>query len=498
MGPTFSGSAASLAHALKNWLQAPKQASVKIISGSATAINRSDFLRLIGARPSITFQTTVIPDLEASSKFLEEYLKKELKATDDNPMTRPIALLSEANTSYGRFREQKDQERQTRDIWDSVLQLHFPIHISQVRSASARINPSRTERTKDPLSDSNALSIPLEQGGEPKARDAIPLYSQVEMAAMEQMLASILSTINREGVRYIYLVATDVQDRIFLVRKIREHCPNTVIVTFDADLLYLHPEANLDFLGSLVITPYPLFGPNQHWSSPFTGETSRLQFSTQLGYGMYNATLALLGKPKQMLEYSMPFDASSASSKPPLWISLVGRDGFWPVKVIEIEDQDQIVFPNERPMNQASRASSTDPNGQQFTIGDPPHSPAGMLLLMISLICFIPTGIVLLQLIRLQVKRDRNEPVEPRVGEESGSRSTRHNYLIPALSHVLGRLNRLRLARLFGDEKSYKYSFDRRVYLFECCLCLLLLSLLIAGVLTIPIFLNQCKQDWYT
>jgi len=149
MGPTFSGSAVSLALALKNWLQEHNQAKVTIISGSATAITKSDFLNLTGAPTRVILHATVIPDSEAENKF-KEYLKKDLNAIDNDSMTSQMAILSESNTSYGRG-DQSNTSYGRGDQGQRILQLYFPIHISQVRSASARINPSRTERSQNQL-----------------------------------------------------------------------------------------------------------------------------------------------------------------------------------------------------------------------------------------------------------------------------------------------------------------------------------------------------------
>jgi|SRR5262245_8925775 len=75
---------------------------------------------------------------------------------------------------------------------------------------------------------------------------------------MKLALDEALSAIHRERIRYAGVTATDVQDRIFLVREIRRHCPNAMIFILTDDLLYLHSESNLDFQGALVASTYPL------------------------------------------------------------------------------------------------------------------------------------------------------------------------------------------------------------------------------------------------
>jgi hypothetical protein len=123
--------------------------------------------------------------------------------------------------------------------------------------------------------------------------DVIPPFAQQEPAYAELVLSKTLETINREPIRYVGLVSSDALDRIYLAGEIRRHCPNVVLFTFDSDLLYLHSDANLDFLGSLAISAYPLYGQNQVWDS-FTNDLRRRQFQTAQSEGCYNATLILL------------------------------------------------------------------------------------------------------------------------------------------------------------------------------------------------------------
>ena len=132
------------------------------------------------------------------------------------------------------------------------------------------------------------------------------------------------------------------------MREIRKHCPNAMIFIHTDDLLYLHSESNLDFQGALVISPYPLFGLNQLWTYPFKGDKRRIQFSTYSSQGTYNATLVLLNKQGQtpedriiedrMLEYGFPLKQyeDGENRYPALWLSIVGRNGIWPVKIFDI------------------------------------------------------------------------------------------------------------------------------------------------------------------
>src|SRR5262249_15972303 len=144
------------------------------------------------------------------------------------------------------------------------------------------------------------IPIPMNEHRNPK--DLIPPFHELQEPSIELVVSGLLSTIARENIRYVGLLATDVRDRIFLAREIRRHCPDTVLFTFSADLLYLHTDSGLDFHGMLVVSPYPLLNMNQLWTDPSRGVRSRVQFPTYTAQGIYNATLALLAIGKKNKE----------------------------------------------------------------------------------------------------------------------------------------------------------------------------------------------------
>src|SRR5262249_37227477 len=85
--------------------------------------------------------------------------------------------------------------------------------------------------------------------------------------------------------------------------------------------------------GMLVASTYPLIALNQAWIPTDDSESrTRIQFATSAAEGQFNAMLSLLNPERpSLLEYSVPF-ADDAGS-PPVWISVVGNGGIWPVRV---------------------------------------------------------------------------------------------------------------------------------------------------------------------
>jgi hypothetical protein len=212
-----------------------------------------------------------------------------------------------------------------------ILYLKYPLHISNLRNASrSAVTPTTPQlalgRRNLPFSGEQS-----EGGGY-----VIPTFSSREAYYDELVLDRLLSTIHRERIKYVEIVATDIEDLIFLAQQIRSNCPDTVIVSLSEDLRFLHSDVNQDLRGMLVFSTYPLFSANQSWTYPFIGERQRSQFPSDNAEGVYNATLALLGRAESMLEYGSPFVKSS--TKPPLWVSIVGTDDFWPVAYMEISN----------------------------------------------------------------------------------------------------------------------------------------------------------------
>jgi hypothetical protein len=388
LGPSFSGSAQSLDFALHSWMESHepnRRPRFRIVSGSATAVptcsdifsfsNDPEAVRdwhqwhadnAIQHRP--TFAATVVRDRTALN-FMLKFLN-DSRRDPSEPLH--VALLTEGNTAYGSslrqtygssLREKRPGQFRS-DCQEPVpfpvtpVDLPFPLHISRLRSESERARKQRdsAQQNSQDLNSSFALPLPTEDDSG-DAKDSAPAVSQLDVSASELMLSNLLSTISREQFHYVGIAATDVRDVIFLAREIREHSPATVIFALNADLVYSHPEAYPDTRGMLVVTPYPLFTLNQSWIKPATPDDggTRFQFPDQDTEGIYNAALSLLDNDQPLLEYASPFalpyrrvSSSNGSadrivlgrSEPPLWIVTVGRDGFWPVDVGQLEKED--------------------------------------------------------------------------------------------------------------------------------------------------------------
>ena len=380
IGPYFSGSAASMERALYQWIGAKEDpfGTFYVCTGSATGIDRDEFQKdSRNGQPEekVVFWSTVLPD-DAIMRELFRYLSGTTGADER------IALLTESDTKFGaniqhvvghigeKLNTAKD--RRVKDLLESLTYLRFPLHISDVRSAYGD-SPSKASSNEPRLvTPIDKIPVPFEDSS--KARDLVPTLSPKMTMATENLLISrILSTISREGFRFVGIAATDTRDKIFLISLIREYCPDVQIFFTDNDLLLAYPEYSRFLRGSIVASTYPLFPPNREWSPPHRGVEGevhhRMLFAYEGDQGYYNATIALVDPafstkldPKAGIlddlraqEYGMPFlemvneikqskdpsekkrerrlPAGVRGANIPVWISVIGQAGAWPVEV---------------------------------------------------------------------------------------------------------------------------------------------------------------------
>ena len=123
----------------------------------------------------------------------------------------------------------------------------------------------------------------------------------------ELVLSNLLTTIRRARIRYVGIIATDVEDLAYLVQQIRNNCPDTVVFTTSADIRFLHSDVNRDLTGMLVFSTYPLFSRLQNWTYPFKGDTELQTFPNDSAHGVYNATLEQLDLDGKELDFAEPF-----------------------------------------------------------------------------------------------------------------------------------------------------------------------------------------------
>jgi hypothetical protein len=383
MGPTFSGSASSLEFGLRDWIGARRSQSmpiprVTVISGSATAIDKAHFLSGLDA----SFCATTVPVPSAQAALLKWL---NLSAEDE------VAVLSEGDTVYGRqllshhspatpknFPQPTEKDLPT-DA-PKLLQFAFPLHIADLeRAAKESEQNAAGNATSNPGPSLGNRSLPLAAQQSRATGDVIPLFSSAQTNATEVALLELLKTIHDRRIAYTIIGATDVHDIDYLAKQLQDCCAESRIITLNSDQLYLNSEVNPDLSGAIVASTYPLIGQNQRWtgaSKPFSSQT--YEFSSGTAEGVFNATVALLGKPERMVEYGMPFGADTNASdfqKPGLWLTVVGRGDVWPLDVLKVDDSEGYLCPK-------MTGGSTD-------LGFPPSRVFEFFFVAVSVVCII-------------------------------------------------------------------------------------------------------------
>lgn len=376
LGPYFSGSADSLRATLFSWNKNTGQIDrrgISILSGSATVARNRDVL---GDWPGAPFRATVIPDDALTREFYNFVPSLGIKPTRD------MALFVEGSTSYGSASAMQTLNK-------VHLTFQFPLHVSQLRGAYEKDEALKSGGvlSRGPR---RTLEVPLDPV-EGNPRDILPPQDpRMTSAVAELSLAASIEMIRREHIRMVGIIATDPRDILFLARKIREARANVILFTLGADILYAHPDYQRYLRGMLIVTPYPLFPLNQEWTG---AGAKRIAFSGSSEEGIYNAVSLILvdfattsGPPSkrtlsdvEIIEYDAPL--RPALERPPVWITAVGRGGFWPVAFERNYNDGGYVrrFPGQEPRTENERANdSRGASGEEARTRQ--HWPPGAFL----------------------------------------------------------------------------------------------------------------------
>ena len=335
LGPTFSGSSESIARALAMAERRQMLAAgdtVRVVTGSATdgtnkaviesALEPSD----PATRPTVTFKATVQPD--------EVVLPELINYVRAKGWPRPIALLFEGNTQYGLGL----QDVLTGRAFDrsELILLPFSLNVSRIRDTSQDEKLGLNEVLGLP---SRARPLSMEAPAAPL--DQIPQMSPATTSSYVELgLSKLLETMRTERVGTVAIMATDPRDKLFLARRIAHDAPNVALLTIESDSIYFHPDYAYYMQGALVASTYPLYVGSQRWNYGVDGGAERRAFANGSAEGTFNATLLLLnydatGRPNagapRLVDYGMPGDACISGCEPPIWISVVGGRGAWPV-----------------------------------------------------------------------------------------------------------------------------------------------------------------------
>ncbi|HEX6904574.1 MAG TPA: hypothetical protein VF789_33000 [Thermoanaerobaculia bacterium] len=316
LGPAFSGSVDSLVMALKSWRRDDAGTPLRIASGSATAKGLETAFKPVDGS---SFCRTVVPDhllQREAFRFLEG---DEMKWGRDS-----MALLAESDTGYGQASPNGSQ---------GIVSVRFPSGISDLRNAWQRREQEqrsgeREVKLGDTLLSTSREALGLSLQDRDKALDSIPRFSPLTTLARDQEMAVLLETISRDSIRYVGVLATDLKDRLFVMERVRRFAPDTVLFTFDSDILLGHVDYSAVMDGVVVISSSPLFTEGASWlpRSYWGKGRERRQFQGETHQGMFEAVRYLLD--------------AQVRSVPQVWISVVGNGALWPLAELPLKERD--------------------------------------------------------------------------------------------------------------------------------------------------------------
>jgi len=398
LGPTFSGSLVSLDRNLQK--AAPTFGSIQVLSGTVSSCSSILWFQSQKHASFGTFQETD----ELQIYRLLSYLNHHGSAPSDS------AILSEDETAYGASATPSTDSNSPHSP-----QCHFnfsadrPIELAYPRDMSAL----RAEYQKESVFSSSASGHQphaiLQDGAEPnddasQASDTIQTYSgHVTPLAQEAILYGIVSELRTHHTHYLLLRCTNPLDYIFLTRFFHRAYPEGRIVIVGQDLLFRREIDTTEFRGVLSLSNYPLLPRDEHWSrldtqSGINSPHSHRVFESNLAEGTYLAarytfdatdcppsstTPPTLYRMDGLPGYADPFwldpklPGSNPSDPPsyksthaPTWLTVVGRDGFWPVAVL-----NDATTPKDLPKDNAPPLLNPPPSSMVQLAPDPTMQP---------------------------------------------------------------------------------------------------------------------------
>jgi hypothetical protein len=372
VGPFFSGSAPSAISLTAHWPSDGPQ--LEFVSGTMTSETQSANLCQALAASNIHFWQTLHTDTMAQQLLLSFLNDQGLISRGGGN----VAILQEEETRYGSSLTTQDRSPKTRqrspaasptadsfpcgtvteNPFPKVHYIKFPRELSRLRNAAADTFgavPAGSAQSAALPSDELSWNWKDVSGGE----DSVPSFSGPrEPLSQQAVMLSISDAIRQQNIKYVGIAATDVFDTLFLSKFLKIAAPNTRVFVLDADILMVRTSAEgRELDGTLAVTTYPLFDRNRQWTAArdrqekaAAASSSVDVFPSRIAEGVYNAVLFAWDPATPLREYVDPLRTEHPNNRPALWLTVVGRNGFWPVKVQGNEPIEKQSAPSAGPI----------------------------------------------------------------------------------------------------------------------------------------------------
>jgi len=380
LGPNFSGSLGSLEGQLKQLGQDENISDVFAYSGTVTNDDSAKAFRK-------SFPETDRLDVRFASFQQNDGYAIEMFARFANSRGfRPeeIAVLSEGDTVYGNqaksiTKQQNNKTTSTNlpvgpnnppstscdndnssELAACMVYLNFPREISSFRSAYEKQLASQQQAVRIP----GKPSLPLDADDEGKDDDAVAPFAEGQTPlSQEAVMLGLVTELQKHHIKFTILLATNPMDQVFLASYLRSNYPQGRIVVTTPDLMLGSQDDALlnSVLGLNNYSLVPALSDSLCRFGSARGPHVDRLFNSSLSVGIYNATLGLMailadpsGPSPQMdsseilfapyVEYSsadltqITTNESTCDSSPLLWLTILGRDGYWPIAALTNSD----------------------------------------------------------------------------------------------------------------------------------------------------------------
>ena len=399
LGPSFSGSLPSLAtllgdSSLKKQWQKTGHAPLLIYSGTISAKTGMNWFekKVVEHTEGTTVQqypVRIASFQQNDEDLLDAYCTY---LTGEGFHLQNLAILSEDETAYGTIFTRQDsphpqpsqdnsscQVNQEKGAHHGeptgLVRLYYPRGIAALRTAYQKQSIFSTEAPSSSGMERRTLFSNIADP-EGQQHDTIRQYNQDQLPqSQEGVLQQIVSQLRAHHSEYVVLRSSNPLDQLFLAHYLRMAYPHGRIVTLGADVLLRRESGAARLSGIMTLTTYPLLPWEPHWtwypkdSSEATDHSHRVYPQDRVE-GLYVATRFLLRArtetDQQKLSVSdfAPIDPTNtleipdygpprwlklpqtntgvapanAQKRPTGWLSVLGRDDFWPVASLQVRD----------------------------------------------------------------------------------------------------------------------------------------------------------------
>ena len=361
LGPTFSGSLFSLAVALEENKSQLNNFGVTVFSGTITSDhNQKWFLKWNADHCEIpvrfaSFQADDDSLIESFKEFAVRrgYTPGEIAVLSEDE-TDFGAGLDTASSSGGRGQTEQGANRDD-DTLGSIVRLHFPREISQLRAAYQSILPSSNSDA------SGRVLLPLDLQTSGSDDDGVPDFGKQTPLSQEAVMLGISTDLHKHHTKLVLMFATDPMDQLFVAQYLRRAYPPARVGITSPDLLFAR-EGDTLLQGTFGVAAYSLApgaeagllrAEGNRLTSPREVPRGRKEehvFASALTQGLYNATVGLLAAisesqtSRSATDLTVPFapyvsygspaelnlqDRRGSGLSPVVQITILARDGYW-------------------------------------------------------------------------------------------------------------------------------------------------------------------------